>query len=749
VRGGHNWRVSEESGIGGRRGFALGLVLFLIAIGPASLARSQPSGPAAPGAASRPGIPLPHSRGIEVPFSRLLGAPARRSPGGGAIAERRAPGRRSGSRSDEAIGGQGPAARPGSPRAGAPVVGTSFLGTQLADGPGVVPPDSMGGVGPSQVAVVVNGRLRFFDKAGNLQFDVDLDAFFDPVRNGSDVSDPHIRYDRLSRRWVIVAINVESPSNRVLIAASSGPTISPQSSFEFFAFGQPPADELLFADYPTLGVDRSALYIGVNNFDISGQFVSTSGFVIHKAALLNGTFTGFAFRNLGTAFVPGPFAPQGASSDDPTLGQGYFIGVDSLGPGPLYLRRVSNPDGTPTISGNLILDVPATTFPQSVPAQGTPSDLDGLDDRLLAAVIAKDPASGAPRLWTAHNIEVDAAGNASSSGGRDGSRWYEIDLSGTPALVQSGTVFDPAVASPASYWVPSIAANGPGQALLGSSFAGAGRFAGISIAQRFRGDPPGTLSAPLLVQPGLAAYDVPSIPPGDPQRWGDYSQVVVDPSNEMTFWTFQEYVNATDSWAVRAIQVRARPPATPSAARPARVPNGRRSVSVRITGTSSDGSAFFDPGPDTGGPGFANHIAARIGSAVKVNGIVFLDATHLKLDLDTRGARPGARRLTITNPDGQSASASRILRIVDRSAPQTTLHGPRATSDPTPTFRFHSDEPRSHFQCKLDGGRFHGCRSPKTLPPLDAGLHVFKARAIDRAGNVDRTPARRRFTILP
>src|SRR5829696_6926584 len=43
---------------------------------------------------------------------------------------------------------------------------TNFLGAQASDS-GFIPPDSMGAVGPSQVLVAVNGRVRVFDKQGN------------------------------------------------------------------------------------------------------------------------------------------------------------------------------------------------------------------------------------------------------------------------------------------------------------------------------------------------------------------------------------------------------------------------------------------------------------------------------------------------------------------------------------------------------------------------------------------------------
>jgi hypothetical protein len=58
------------------------------------------------------------------------------------------------------------------------------------------------------------------------------------------------------------------------------------------------------------------------------------------------------------------------------------------------------------------------------------------------------------------------------------------------------------------------------------------------------------------------------------------------------------------------------------------------------------------------------------------------------------------------------------------------------------TFRFSSDEARSSFGCRLDGGPWKPCRSPKTYRRVRPGAHTFRVRARDRAGNVDATPAR-------
>jgi CSLREA domain-containing protein len=89
------------------------------------------------------------------------------------------------------------------------------------------------------------------------------------------------------------------------------------------------------------------------------------------------------------------------------------------------------------------------------------------------------------------------------------------------------------------------------------------------------------------------------------------------------------------------------------------------------------------------------------------------------------------------NPRGRSRPETKIVK-----APKAVLRSRRAA------FRFRSDEPGSSFQCRLDSKPFAACRSPKRYAGLRPGRHVFKVRAIDPAGNVDPSPARKRFTVL-
>jgi len=67
----------------------------------------------------------------------------------------------------------------------------------------------------------------------------------------------------------------------------------------------------------------------------------------------------------------------------------------------------------------------------------------------------------------------------------------------------------------------------------------------------------------------------------------------------------------------------------------------------------------------------------------------------------------------------------------------------------TAKFKFVSSEASSTFECKLDRKPFKPCVSPKKYKRLKPGKHVFEVRATDPAGNRDKTPATKKFRVLP
>ena len=115
---------------------------------------------------------------------------------------------------------------------------------------------------------------------------------------------------------------------------------------------------------------------------------------------------------------------------------------------------------------------------------------------------------------------------------------------------------------------------------------------------------------------------------------------------------------------VRVIQFEPPPSAMPASASLSTLAQGQFNANVVITGTSSNGSEFFDPGA-----GFANHLSATVsGSGATVNSIVFTDPTHITQNVTmASGATLGSRTVSLMNPDGQSAiSASGILTVPHR-----------------------------------------------------------------------------------
>ncbi len=447
--------------------------------------------------------------------------------------------------------------------------GTSFLGADFGDS-GFVPPDSMGAVGPTQILVDVNGRLRVFDKSGNQNpgdLDVSDSTFWDSqLPTGVEPTDPGVEYDRLSGRWIVSAISVQNNNNLVMLAVSDSSTITDETSFTFFSFPEfSPTGQ--FADYPQLGVDANAIYIGVNRFgSLSGSFTGTSLYVIQKSSVIGaGPMHVTGFQTVSSPGASGPDSPQPATNMDPGAGTGYVVGPDNLILNRMDVVKVNNPGTTtPTISSSSV-SLPSTAQPLSVPAQGAVGGIDALDDRFFEAMVGRGP-DGSDTLWTAHNIRVNSSGVGAAGGDRDAARWYQVgNLTTTPSLIQSGTLFDTVASNPRFFWMPSIAMSGQGHASLNMSTAGVGRSPEIASSGRLATDPSGTTEPFQLTQSSSSTYNLGS---ESPRRWGDFSQTVVDPTDDQTFWTFQEYASANNVWGVRVIQLKAPPPATPASAEP-------------------------------------------------------------------------------------------------------------------------------------------------------------------------------------
>jgi len=115
-------------------------------------------------------------------------------------------------------------------------------------------------------------------------------------------------------------------------------------------------------------------------------------------------------------------------------------------------------------------------------------------------------------------------------------------------------------------------------------------------------------------------------------------------------------------------------------------------------------------------PGLAAADADRI--AAEVDAPLAATASGFAIDPDTRPPR---------------------TRIVAR--PRARLKVGRAR------YRFAANEARARFQCRLDSRKWRRCSRKQVFRGLARGPHRLRVRAVDRAGNRDRTPAHDRFFV--
>ncbi len=539
-----------------------------------------------------------------------------------------------------------------------------------------IPPDTDGDIGPTQFIVAVNGRIRSYTRAGAAdgKIDVETSTFFFSVINGSGDSDPTLHYDRLTQRWFLTEINVDTP-NRVMIAVSNSSTVNSATAWTFFYFQQelvtPAGDSTCLFDYPTTGIDANALYIGGNQF--CGQFQTFAGgaaFVVRKSSVLGaGPIVVTAFRGLTQGYPnpgsnPGIVTPRGVDSPEPDpsgTAPGYFIGDDNAFLGIVNIRRVANPAGIPSISPDLVITVPINNVP--LPSEHKGNDhpggtfngkLDSSDQRFMQATRRNGS------LWTSQSTAVNGAGIANTGADdRNATRWYQFtNLGTTPTIVQAGTVFDPTPTNALNYNYGSVLITGQGHAVFGMTAVGPLSYADAATTSRLASDPAGYANTPEKFSASTSAY-TPSFDTGvsRPRRWGDWSTTRLDPCDDMTAWTSQEFTRFTDYWGVRVAQLKAPPPATISSASPATVGLGQASVNVTINGVFVNGSGFYDT-PSTLTDPCRKRLAVTISRGVTVNSITYVNPSTILLNISTVGATAGTPTITITNPDGQSTSGT-------------------------------------------------------------------------------------------
>jgi len=389
-----------------------------------------------------------------------------------------------------------------------PILGFNFPGAQIQDS-GVHPPDTMGAVGPNHFMEVINGNVSIFLKnTGERIASESLLSFFrDSGLDTCQKIDPRVLFDQHSERWIVITACGDS----VGLAVSQ--TDYPMGVFCRSSFvAAAGLDASAGPDYPTLGVDANGIYIGAK---MSGVGTGTI-WAIEKPPLLAvlpsppiwGTITAWRGQNSNTNQ---PAHTYGTPNSQ------YIISASSTNR--LRIRRIDPPLSAPTMY-MWIISVPAWGPPLNPPALDSSFDITMTGSRLMMSVF-RDGS-----LWTTHTIDVN---------GKAGIRWYEIDP--TYPVPSNLGVRDLGNVTHASlhFYMPSLMVNSAGHVAMAFSGSDESSYVGAYYTGRRAGDPSGEMGVPQLMKAGEGPYNG--------VKWGDYSNTTLDPVDQSTFWTIQEYAS--------------------------------------------------------------------------------------------------------------------------------------------------------------------------------------------------------------
>ncbi len=437
--------------------------------------------------------------------------------------------------------------------ANAPTVGLNFAGASNNDNQSVVgfkvaPPDPNMDVGPNHIVQTINLVTTIWDKSGNvLEAPFATSDFWDGFGGDCEFNndgDPIVLYDHLADRWVISQF-VFSTDQCVCVSQGSDPT----GSYYRYQFNTPGND------YPKMGVMGDAYYMTIRNF--SGAF-NMDVAALDRTRMLSGQSATIQIFDLSTlnpdveGYIPadldGPAPPAGT----PGFIVGHNGGV-SLVHNELEVYKLDVDFTTPGNSSlSLASTVPVTQFDLNISTVPQPSPgggLDALAQFTMHRATIRDFGNGSNfRMVLAHTVDANGANRA-------GVRWYEIrDNTRTG---NSWTLFQEGTFSPDAThrWMPSIAMNANGDIGLSYTASSSSTFPSIRATGRAASDPLGTLQSEVTIVAGTGSQTGTS-------RWGDYSALAVDPSNNTTFVGNHEYVITTGSfnWWTRIFSFDVTPP---------------------------------------------------------------------------------------------------------------------------------------------------------------------------------------------
>jgi len=428
----------------------------------------------------------------------------------------------------------------------------------------VNPPNPVGAVGPNHYVEMVNLAFAVYDKQGNLLLGpIDTGTLWQgfAVPDCTDQSgDPIVLYDKLKDRWLLSQLTSRGPTYYNCVAISQ--TGDPTGVYFRYAF----TSGLFFPDYPKYGVWTNSYLLTSRDFGPTVEY-GISVYALEKQKMIEGNPNARAVKFfLDSAVVPIYLIGDGLLPAD-IDGTGE---VEDGAPAPIV--GTMNNDGpygapfdalnvyelsvgwkqTPTASLNLVTQLPVAGFDSAFPCGVVPGppppaiQPDGRDclpqpgvtdgSRFLDILSYRQRPTW--RLAYRSFDDYDAMVTNQSVEARPGVagvRWYEIRRKkGKFSLFQQGTY---APNDGVHRWMGSVAMDWRGNMALGYDVVnGKDVFPGIRYTGRLRGDTRGqmTLGEATII-------DGTGVQVTTNSRWGDYTSMNVDPTDDCTFWYVNEY----------------------------------------------------------------------------------------------------------------------------------------------------------------------------------------------------------------
>lgn len=397
-------------------------------------------------------------------------------------------------------------------------------------GSGAFPPDPTGAVGPDHYVQAINSSYRVWNKDGTgAAVPHSLNSLL-----GSGDGDPIVMYDRFADRWFISQFHAPdgtNPNNTILIAVSETADALGAYYLYEFTFSQ-------FPDYPKYGVWSNAYLMTANTTSNDCVAFERDKMLVGDptALKINMSFPSFYqfFNSVAPAYAEGPTEPD---ADEPA----YFFAVQDdswSGVSTDHIKVLkatfnwSSP-GSSTVTVHQSINTAAfnTVFTPSwddISQPGTSQKLDAVTGIFMYRAQYRR-FTGYNVIMLCHTVDVDNTNRA-------GVRWYELreENDGVWYIYQQGT-YSPDNNN--NRWLGNIAMDQQGNIAMAYSFVGPSDYAGIRYTGRFKNDPLGQMTVPeQIAVEGTSAQTVTN-------RYGDYSQMTMDPDDDMTFWFTGEYLS--------------------------------------------------------------------------------------------------------------------------------------------------------------------------------------------------------------